>query len=278
MGTLYVVSTPIGNLEDITLRALRVLKEVALIACEDTRVTRRLLEAHGIDTPTRSYHAHSDLRVELGLLAELAEGKDVALVSDAGTPLLSDPGAALVEAAIAAGHPVVPIPGASALLSALVASGIPAHPFLFFGFLPRHSGERTELLGPHRQGPYALVFYEATHRLRETLADLARILGDRPACVGRELTKKFEELARGTLLELAQHFGEGARGEAVIIVGRPGAEAAQVGPAGAEALALQLLAQGERTAEIAKAVAATCGLTKQEAYALVLSLRGRPTE
>lgn len=275
MGTLYVVATPIGNLEDITLRALRVLKEVAVIACEDTRVTRKLLEAHGISTPTRAYHAHSAPEVEAELVQALEAGRDLALVSDAGTPLLSDPGQGLVAAAIAAGQRVVPVPGASALLSALVAAGLPTHPFLFLGFLPRSSHERTELLGPHRSGAYALVIYEAAPRLNETLLDLARILGDRPACVARELTKHFEELARGNLTALAERFAEGTRGEVVIVVGRGEAAALESGAAAAEALAARLLGQGERTAEVAKVVAATCGLTKQEAYALVLEVRAR---
>ncbi len=212
MGTLYVVATPIGNLEDVTLRALRVLREVELVLAEDTRRTRTLLTHHDVRTRPRSLHAHNEAQRSREVLEALASGSSVALVSDAGTPLVSDPGERLVAAVIQAGHAVVPIPGPSAVLSALVASGLPAAPFLFLGFLPRRSGEREALLARIRDRTETVVLFESPRRLAATLRRLADTLGDRPACVARELTKLHEEVARGSLQELAERFARG-RGE-----------------------------------------------------------------
>ena len=216
MGTLYVVATPIGNLEDVTLRALRVLREVELVLAEDTRRTRTLLTRHDVAKRPRSLHAHNEAQRSREVLEVLASGSSVALVSDAGTPLVSDPGERLVAAAIEAGHAVVPVPGPSAVLSALVASGLPAAPFLFLGFLPRRSGEREALLARIRDRTETIVLFESPRRLAATLRRLADALGDRPACVARELTKLHEEVARGSLQELAERFrgGDAGRGDA----------------------------------------------------------------
>ncbi len=219
MGTLYLVATPIGNLEDITLRALRVLREVPLIAAEDTRHMRKLLAHFEIATPTISYHEHSGPAGIERVLAALASG-DVALVSDAGTPAVSDPGEELVRAAIAAGYPVVPIPGPSAVMTALIASGLPTGEFTFMGFLPRKSAERRARLETVRDSTATLVLYEAPHRLLSTLDDLVAVLGDRQAALARELTKLHEEWLRGPLSELRAHYTGGAtpRGEYTLVI------------------------------------------------------------
>src|ERR1051326_5163088 len=219
-GTLYIVSTPIGNLEDITQRALRVLREVDLIACEDTRHTRKLLNHFGIGTKTISYHEHNEAERadELGEL--LATGKNVALVADAGTPLISDPGFRIVNVAIAHGIDVVPIPGAAAVVVALCASGLPSDQFLFAGFLPARSNARRSRLDELRSIAATLVFYEAPHRIAAALRDAADILGNRNCVVARELTKMHEEFTRGRLAELANTFADRmkTRGEIVLLI------------------------------------------------------------
>jgi 16S rRNA (cytidine1402-2'-O)-methyltransferase len=227
VGTLYVVGTPIGNLEDITLRAIRVLREVSLIAAEDTRTTRVLMRAHQIETPLVSFHEFSGPS-RVRRLVERLEQDDLALVSDAGMPGLSDPGYPLIRAALAADHAVVPIPGASAILAALVSSGLPMHSFHFLGFLPRKSGERRRALAAVAEEPATLIAFESPHRLAASLADAAEVLGDRPMAAARELTKKFEEVARGTIVELKTRFErEAPRGEFTLVFSgrsRDGAE------------------------------------------------------
>ena len=220
MGTLYVVGTPIGNLEDITLRAIRILREVALIAAEDTRVSRTLLTAHQISTPLVSFHEFSGTTRVRRLVDRLATG-DVALISDAGMPGLSDPGYPLIRAAVDAGHAVVPIPGPSAILAGLVASGLPMHSFTFHGFLPRKSGERRRLLASIAESSHTHVVFESPHRLVAALTEAVEILGpDRPLAVGRELTKKFEEVVRGTAAEVLERFERQApRGEITLMIG-----------------------------------------------------------
>ena len=222
VGTLYVVGTPIGNLEDITLRAIRVLREVDLIAAEDTRVSRTLLSAHQITTPLVSFHEFSGLTKVRRLVERLATS-DVALISDAGMPGLSDPGYPLIRAALDAGHAVVPIPGPSAILAALVASGLPMHAFTFHGFLPRKSGERRRLLASMVESPHTNVVFESPHRLVAALGEAVEILGpDRPLAVGRELTKKFEEVVRGSASEILARFeGQAPRGEITLLIGPP---------------------------------------------------------
>lgn len=221
-GTLYLVATPIGNLEDITHRAVRILGEVEIIACEDTRHTRKLLNHYGIDTRTISYHEHNERDRAAELLKQLEMGVDVAVVSDAGTPGISDPGFQLARLAIEAGVPVVPVPGPSALVSALITSGLPTDEFYFGGFLPSRSGARRTRLAELRTISATLVFYEGPHRIAATLRDSWEILGEREAVVARELTKMHEEIARGRLSELVERFssGERARGEMVLIIDR----------------------------------------------------------
>lgn len=220
MGTLYVVGTPIGNLEDVTLRAIRVLREADLIAAEDTRVTRTLLAAHQIATPLVSFHEFSGPARVRSLVERLAVS-DVALVSDAGMPGLSDPGFPLIRAAIEAGIPVVPVPGPSAILSALVASGLPMHAFTYLGFLPRKSGERKRLLASLEEAELSHVVFESPHRLVAALNDIVETLGeDRPIAVARELTKLFEEIVRGTAAEVRERFTKKApRGEITLVIG-----------------------------------------------------------
>jgi 16S rRNA (cytidine1402-2'-O)-methyltransferase len=227
LGTLYVVGTPIGNLEDITLRALRVLSEVDLIAAEDTRVTRVLLDHHGIHTPLVPFHEYSRTAAVQRLLSRLEHG-DVALVSDAGTPGISDPGYRLVRGALDAGVAVVPIPGPSAVISALVVSGLPTHSATFIGFLPRKSGQRRRLFEAQRERGETLIAFESPQRLLSALADLAAVLPDRQTAVARELTKKFEQVVRGTASAvLAAVRAAPPRGEITLLVaGRSAAEPA----------------------------------------------------
>jgi len=220
-GTLYLVATPIGNLADVTHRALDILRKVSLIACEDTRHTRKLLQHYGIATKTISYHEHNEQQRARELVQTLHDGNDVAVVSDAGTPSISDPGYRLVRAAIENDIPVVPVPGPSALISALVAAGLPTDEFFFGGFLPAKSNARRTRLNELRSVPGTLVFYEAPHRLAETLNDALEILGEREAAVARELTKLHEEIKRGRLSELANHYAtEEPRGEIVLLIDR----------------------------------------------------------
>lgn len=218
MGTLYVVATPIGNLEDLSFRALRVMREVRLIAAEDTRATGRLLARHGIETPLTSYFEHNKLAKVEAILAALEEG-DVALVSEAGMPGISDPGYELVVAAIERGKIVVPVPGPSAVIAALAVSGLPTDQFTYLGFLPRRAAQRRRLLASVAAEPRTLVAYEAPHRLLETLDDVAAVLGDRRLAVARELTKVHEEVVRGTVAEVKAHFlAASPRGEITLVI------------------------------------------------------------
>jgi 16S rRNA (cytidine1402-2'-O)-methyltransferase len=265
------VATPIGNLGDVTLRALRTLAASDVVACEDTRVTRVLLDRYGIARPLTTYHEHNAAEQRPKLLAALAEGKSIALVSDAGTPLLSDPGYRLVREAAAAGHSVFPIPGASALLSALVVAGLPTDAFFFAGFLPPKEVARRKRLSSLAAVPGTLVFYESPHRIGDALADMAGTLGDRPAAVARELTKAYETVRRGTLATLAAEFaGPPPKGEIVILVGPP-AEA----PPGAEevdALLSRLLETGTVRSAADEAAEAT-GLPRRDLYRRALELK-----
>lgn len=221
-GCLYVVGTPIGNLEDITLRALRVLKEVDLIACEDTRHTQKLLQHYDIEKTLVSYHEHNELTRSPELLIQLEQGAKVALVSDAGMPLVSDPGYRLVSLCLRHKIPVIPIPGPSAMLAALAAGGLPTDEFVFIGFLPARSGGRRRALERLRLEDRTIVIYEAPHRLDESLADALEILGDRPACLAREVTKLHEEFRRGRLSDLAPSLREQpAKGEITLLIGPP---------------------------------------------------------
>lgn len=282
-GTLYLISTPIGNLEDVTRRALRLLAEVDLIACEDTRHTRKLLDAYGIKTKTISYHEHNERERADELAARLATGESIALVSDAGTPAVSDPGFRLVRAAIQQGTRVVPIPGATAFVAALTVSGLPTDEFYFGGFLPARSSQRRAKLAALRALPATLVFYEAPHRIAETLRDAREILGEREATVARELTKLHEEIARGRLSELAEKFsGEhAARGEMVLLIDRTeinDADAIQTRSAH-ESIAALVAAyerdEGLDNRAALKRAARQLGLTRDEAYRRLVAERAR---
>ncbi len=265
VGTLYLVGTPIGNLEDITLRALRILREVSLIAAEDTRHTRKLLARYDIRTPLTSYFEHNKLAKLDTILAALEAG-DVALVSDAGMPGISDPGYELVRAALERGFPVVPVPGPSAIVSALAASGLPTDAFVYVGFLPRKAGERRRMLESLRVERRTLVLYEAPHRLLDTLGDILAVLGDRPAAVARELTKVHEEIWRGTVAGAIAHFtAHEARGECKLIVG--GAMGTQAWSEEQVRAALaQHLADGWSVRDAAADVAARSGWRKRDVY------------
>lgn len=271
---LYVVSTPIGNLRDITLRALDVLKSVAVVYAEDTRVTGKLLQAHGIRTRLAAYHDHNAARMRPEILNRISEGQAVALVSDAGTPLISDPGYKLVASLADAGLRVIPVPGPSALLAGLVVAGLPTDRVLFSGFLPPRAGARRRAAEELLNVPASLVFYETGPRLAESLSDLAEVLGPRPAVVARELTKLFEETRRGTLASLAEHYRAAGppKGEIVIVVGPPDSNAAR--PDSIEldaALGKALDALSVRAASIQ--VAAALGLPRRDVYARALQLR-----
>jgi 16S rRNA (cytidine1402-2'-O)-methyltransferase len=279
-GTLYVVSTPIGNLEDITHRAIRVLGEVDLIACEDTRHTRKLLDRYGITTKTISYHEHNEQERSRELTDLLAGGTTLAVVSDAGTPGISDPGFRLVRLAIARELSVVPVPGPSALITALVASGLPTDEFFFGGFLPARSGARQTRLNELRSIPSTLIFYEAPHRLAAALSDAHEILGEREAVVARELTKLHEEISRGRLSELAARFssGENARGEIVLIIDRKVivGEAKESDPGASIGILVETLEKNglDHRAALKKA-ARELGLSRAEAYRRLVAERSR---
>src|SRR5215213_2242604 len=280
-GTLYLVATPIGNLEDITHRAVRVLAEVDLVACEDTRRTRVLLDHYNIKTKTVSYHEHNE-RERAAHLGELLEaGHSVAVVSDAGTPGISDPGFRLVSDAVRRGARVVPVPGPAAFVSALVASGLPTDEFFFGGFLPARAGERRARLTEARSLNSTLVFYEAPHRIAQTLADAREILGEREAAVARELTKLHEEVVRGRLSELLERFGgEGAaRGEMVLVIDRDVIDEGGAEGTNATASVAELVAafetEGLDQRAALKRAARELGLTRDEAYRRLTSERAR---
>ena len=270
-GTLYLVSTPIGNLEDITQRAVRLLGEVDVIACEDTRHTQKLLNHYAINTRTISYHEHNERERAVELLKQLKQGSDVAVVSDAGTPGISDPGFRLARLAIENEVRVVPVPGASALITALVASGMPTDEFFFGGFLPARSGARRARLSELRSIPATLIFYEGPHRIAATLKDARAILGEREAVVARELTKMHEEIVRGRLSELAERFAsaESARGEMVLIIDRAVIEVEggkDEASASIAALVTELENEGLDHRAALKKAARELGLTRAEAY------------
>lgn len=273
MGILYLVATPLGNLEDITLRSLRILKEVSLIATEDTRTTGRLLKHFDISCPLVSYYEHNKISRLEAIIAALTEG-DVALVSEAGTPLLSDPGYELVRAAIDHGLAVVALPGPSAITTALPASGLPTDRFLFAGFLPRKAGARRQMLQEIQAQPATLVFYEAPHRLRDTLADMAAVLGDtRPVAVCRELTKLHEEIWRGSLAEAAGVWAEREpRGEFTLVVGGATAPATWTETEVTAGLA-RFFEAGVSAKEAVRQITDQSGWPKREVYRLAEQLK-----
>jgi 16S rRNA (cytidine1402-2'-O)-methyltransferase len=270
MGTLYVVGTPIGNLEDISLRAIRTLREVDLIAAEDTRITRKLLSRYGIKTPLTSYHEHSK-RKKLEYLLDTLMEKDVALVSDSGMPGLSDPGYELIGAAIERGINVVAVPGPSALITALVVSGLPTTSFVYLGFLPRRRKERQKLLASVAKERRTIVAFESPHRLLESLADLRELLGDRRIAVARELTKMHEEVWRGRIGEALSHFEENPpRGEFTLVI--EGAEEEVWDDGRVREELVEMLKEGITKREAVKIVAEISGWPKREVYKLALSV------
>ena len=282
-GSLYLVGTPIGNLEDITLRALRILKEVDQIACEDTRHTQKLLAHYEIHKPLVSYHEHNEMTRAPELVLALEQGATIALVSDAGMPLVSDPGHRLVSLCLRHHIPVVPVPGPSALLAALSASGLPSEEFLFVGFLPARSGERRRALERFRIEDRTLIFYEAPHRIAETVADAREILGDRPACLAREVTKLHEEFLRGKLSEIAAALEERpARGEITLLIGPGDSNEARSHGDSAQTLATrveELMHQAKLDRkEALKLAAKERGLTRRAAYAQIVDSRDGPNE
>ena len=273
---LYIVATPIGNLGDLTMRARDILAAADLVACEDTRITGKLLTAFGLKRPLIAYNDHNADKVRPTLLDALRQGKAVALVSDAGTPLVSDPGYKLVRDVAAAGLAVTAAPGPSALLTALVLAGLPTDRFLFAGFLPPKSGARRTALGELAAVPATLVFYESGPRLAASLADMAAVLGDRPAAVARELTKLFEEVRRDPLSALAAHYAEAGppKGEIVVVVGAPAAQAASADTLDA---ALRRALADNSTRDAAALVAGETGLPRKQVYARALELAREQT-
>jgi len=272
-GVLYIVPTPIGNLEDITLRALRILKEVDLIAAEDTRHTQHLLTHFGIDKPLTSYHDHNEREKAQALVERIENGANVALVSDAGTPGIADPGFRLVVAAIRAGIQIVPLPGASALAAALSDSGLPTDRFLFEGFLPAKKQERKNKLKELRDCASTLVFYEAPHRLNDTLGDMQQILGERAIVIAREVSKVHEEFLRGTIDEiLARLADREVKGELTVVV-RGCAGRTQVSEAELEAEIQRLADGGAGVKEISEVLGERYQLAKRQVYQLALRLK-----
>ena len=279
-GKLYVVGTPIGNLEDITLRAIRILKEVDLIACEDTRRTQKLLNVYKIQTPTVSYHEHNEMTRAPELIIQMEEGSSIALVTDAGMPVVSDPGFRLVHLAVRHSIPVVPVPGASAFVAALAASGLPVDKFRFLGFLPSKKGERRKALEELKDATRTLVFYEAPHRLLEMLKDAREILGEREIVIAREVTKVHEEFVRGTIGTAIEYLKRRpVKGEITVLIGLQAvSDDDTVAPRSASIISeIQGVMAGKKVDERAalKIVARARGVSKSEAYRLLQVEKGR---
>lgn len=270
MGTLYIVATPIGNLEDMTYRAVRILKEVSLIAAEDTRTSRVLTNHFEIETPMTSYHEHNKL-TKLDTIFDTLNNRDVALISDAGTPGISDPGYELIHEAIKRGYPVVPIPGANAAITALVASGLATDSFTYIGFLPKKQSARRDILQALKNERRTLIAYESPHRVADTLGQVASVLGDdRQVCVARELTKKFEEFWRGTAKEAVQHFNdENPKGEVTLLI-EGAAEAVDWNKSTVLAALESKLDEGLSLSQASKEVASLSGWKKRAIYELGL--------
>jgi 16S rRNA (cytidine1402-2'-O)-methyltransferase len=269
-GILYLVATPIGNLEDVTLRALSVLAAVSLVAAEDTRHTRKLLARHGIRAELTSYREQNHARASRRILAVLGRGEDVALVSDAGTPGISDPGQQLVAGAIRRGFPVRPVPGPCAAVTALAASGLPTDRFVFVGFLPRKAGALRRTLGELAREPGSLVFYESPRRVGKTLGLMAEVLGEREAVLSRELTKIHETFDHGSLGELAGRYARGTRGEVTLVVAGAARRTAERRPE--VSVLASALAEGRRlpAKEVARLLGTVSGLPRKDVYAMLV--------
>jgi 16S rRNA (cytidine1402-2'-O)-methyltransferase len=275
MSTLYLVATPIGNLEDITSRAVRTLREVQLIAAEDTRQTAKLLQRYDIHTPNLSYHEHNKL-VRLEQVLEALQVGDVALVSDAGTPGLNDPGYELVRAAIVAGHSVSPIPGPCAPIAALVASGLPTDTFIYLGYLPRKSSDRMRLLKQVTDYPFTLIFLDAPHRLMKSLQEMRDLLGDRQIAVGRELTKLHEEIYRGNLSQVIDHFTENPpRGEFTLVVSGKTTHIERWSEQRLKAVLEANIISKLSSSQLAAQLADQSGWSRREIYQKLLKIRGK---
>lgn len=275
-GTLYIVATPIGNLEDMTFRSVRILKEADLIAAEDTRHSRKLLAHFGITTPLTSYYDHNQALKGERILKTLQEGRQVALISDAGTPCISDPGYQLVRDALSAGITVVPIPGACAAVAALSAAGLPTNAFTFAGFPPNKEGKRRSFLASLASAQGSVVLYEAPHRLKATLTDIAVVLGERRVVVARELTKLHEEFLFGTAGTLQEQIPEEReRGELVILIAPADADSQRLEAVSAEEQLRLALAKGHSVKEAAALVAAATGLPRRELYAQALIMKNK---
>ncbi len=273
-GKLFVVSTPIGNLEDITLRAVTILKNCDVIACEDTRNTRKLLDRYGIETPLTSYHEHNEVEKSPKLLERLRDGKDVALVSDAGTPSVSDPGWRLVNLSIENNIEVVPIPGPSAVLSALVVSGLPTDSFLFLGFFPKTIGKKKKLLKDVERYPYTLVFYESARRLSRTLSLMLEILGDRNICVAREMTKLYEEVIRGSVSEVISILSKkkSVKGEVTIVLEGGVGRGEEISTEEAQKLLLTMKQRGTALSDAVRMVCESSGASRNSVYRIALGI------
>lgn len=272
MGSLYLVATPIGNLEDVSARALRVLREASLIAAEDTRQTRKLLSHYNIHTPLISYHEHSQAR-RLENILEKLDGADVALVSDAGTPALNDPGFELVRLAIERGYTVTPVPGACAPIAALVVSGLPTDKFLYLGYLPHKAGDRRRFLKQIAGQPYTLIFLETPHRLLPALVDLATILGDRDIAIARELTKLHEQVYRGKISAAQAFFASGEiLGEITLVVAGYQPEPEKWDEQRLHSEISAGLAQGEAPSKIASRLASISGWPRREIYRILTNI------
>ncbi len=279
-GKLYVVGTPIGNLEDMTLRAIRTLKEVDLIACEDTRRTQKLLNAYQIPTRSVSYHEHNEMTRAPELIIQMEEGSSIALVTDAGMPVVSDPGFRLVHLAVRHSIPVIPVPGASAFVAALAASGLPVDKFRFLGFLPSKKGDRRKALEELKDATRTLVFYEAPHRLVEMLKDAREILGERETVVAREVTKVHEQFLRGTISSTLEYLKKRpAKGEITVLIGlhAPGDSKDSAPRASSIISEIQAVMAGQRVDERAalKIVARARGVSKSDAYRVLQAEKNR---
>ena len=272
-GKLFVVSTPIGNLEDITLRAIKILGDSDLIACEDTRTTKKLLSRHGIETAVTSYHEHNEAEKSAKLLEELKKGKNIALVSDAGTPCVSDPGFRLVGLSIENGIDVIPAPGPSAAVSALVISGLPTDGFLFLGFFPRTAAKKRRLFEEIKDCPYTLVFYESPRRLSGTLEIMLETLGERNVCVAREMTKFYEETLRGPVSRVVSALSEreAVKGEVTVVV-EGGGKSKREALAGAEKKLLEMKERGMALSDAVREVCRDAGVSRNGAYHAALRI------
>ncbi len=272
-GKLFVVSTPIGNLEDITLRAINILRDCDLIACEDTRITKKLLTRYEVKTDYTSYHEHNEIEKSSDLLDKLKKGKNVALVSDAGTPLISDPGWRIIKLSIENDIKVVPVPGASAAISALVVSGLPTESFLFLGFLSKNAGKKKKLIEEIKRFSHTLVFYESAGRLSDTLSTLLEILGDRPVCVAREITKLHEEAIRGSLSEVISTLGQTrVKGEVTVVLEGERGTGEEISAQEARDMLISYKRRGIALSEAVRDLCDCSKISKNSAYRVALEV------